>query len=75
MVLHDRQTTTVRILSILIGLFLLCRTLSNGFWKSFNFQSQVQFHNRQIHHEIFNPLFVISFIKFCDGRELGKAQS
>ena len=75
MVFHDHQTTTGRILSVLIGLFLLCRTLSSGFWRSFNFQSQVQFHNRQIHHKIFNPLLVISPIKFRDDRELRKTQS
>ena len=43
--------------------------------RSFNFQSQVQFHNRQIHHERFNPLLVISPIKFCDDRELRKTQN
>ena len=75
MVLHDHQTTTVRILLVLIRLFLLCGTLSCGFWRSFNFQSQVQFHNRQIHHEIFNLLLVISPIKFHDNRELRKVQS
>ena len=75
MVLRDHQTTTVRILSFLIGLFLLRRTLNSGFWRSFNFQSQVQFHIHQIHHEIFNPFLVISPIKFYDDRELRKAQS
>ena len=75
MILHDHQITTIRILSVLIDFFLICRTLSNGFWRSFNFQDQVYFHNRQIHHERFNPLLVISPIKFRDGRELRKAQS
>ena len=75
MIFHDHQTTTIRILSVLIELFLICRTLGSGFWKSFNFQGQVQFHNYQIHHERFNSLLVISPIKFHDGRELRKAQS
>ena len=75
MVLHDHKTTTIRILSILIGRFLTCRTLNSGFWRSFNFRSQVQFHNHQILHEIFNPLLVISPIKFRDDRELRKGQS
>ena len=35
MVLHDHQTTTIRILLVLIGFFLTCRTLSSGFWRSF----------------------------------------
>ena len=76
MVLHDHQTTTVRILPVIIGIFfLLCKTLNSGFWMNFNFQSQIQFHNRQIHHEIFNPLLAISLIKFCDGKKLRKAQN
>ena len=74
MVLHDHQTT-VRILSVLIGFFLRCRTLNSRFWRSFNFQGYVQFHNCQIHHERFNPLLVVSPIKFCDDRELSKTQS
>ena len=75
MILHDHQTITVRILPVLIGLFLTCKTLNSGFWRSLNFQSQVKFHNRQICHERFNPLLVISPIKFRGGRELRKAQS
>ena len=75
MVLHDHQTTIVRILCVLIGLFLTCRTLNDGLWRSFNFQSQVQFNNRQVHDERFNSLIIISPIKFHGGRELRKAQS
>ena len=75
MVLYDYQTTIVKILLILIGLILLCKTLNNGFWRSFNFQSRVRFHNHQIHHEIFDQLLVISHIKFCDGRKRMKVQS
>ena len=75
MVVHDHQTITVRILLVLIGFFLTCRTLNSGFLRSFNFQSQVQFHNRQIHHERFNPLLAISLIKFRDDKELKKAQN
>ena len=75
MILHDHHTTTIRILLVLIEFFLIWRTLSSGFWKSFNFQGQVHFHNRQIHHERFNSLLVITPIKFHDGKELRKAQS
>ena len=63
-----------QLLPVLIRLFLLCRTLSNGFWRSFNFQGHVQFHDCQIHHEIFNSLLVITPIKFRDGKELRKSQ-
>ena len=75
MIVHDHQTTTIGILQVLIELFLISKILNSGFWRSFNFQGQVQFHNFQIHHEIFNSLFVISLIKFCDDREQRKTQS
>ena len=75
MILDDHRITTIRILLVLIEFFLLCRTLSDEFWRSFNFQGQVHFHNRQIYHERFNPLLVIRPIKFRDGRELRKTQS
>ena len=75
MILHDYQTTTIGILSVLIGLFLLCRTLRSGFLRSLNFQGQVQFHNFQIHHRIFNSLLVINPITFRDDKEMRKAQS
>ena len=73
MIIHDHQTTTIGILPVLIELFIICRTLNSGFWTNFNLQGQVQFQNCQIHHERFNPLLVISLIKFRDGKELRKA--
>ena len=43
MVLHDHETKVDRILFVLMGLFLLYRTLSSGFWRSFNFQAKFSF--------------------------------